>query len=276
MRTSRWGAALAAATLSAFLVTAQETKLKYPDTKKGDVTDDYHGTKVPDPYRWLEDDVRKSKDVAAWVEAENKVTNAFLEAIPQREPIRKRITELWDYEKISAPFKAGGKYFFFKNDGLQNQSVLYVQDALDAEARVLLDPNGWSKDGTVALSGLAATDDGKYLAYGKAAAGSDWNTWHVLDVASAKTLPDELQWVKFSGASWTNDGKGFFYSRFPEPQKEAAFQALNENQRLYYHRLGTPQSDDVLVYQAPENPKWTVGGSVSEDGRYLIISVGDG
>ncbi|MDB5310725.1 MAG: family peptidase [Gemmataceae bacterium] len=276
MRTSRWAAALAAAALTVFAVTAQETKLMYPETKKGDVVDDYHGTRVPDPYRWLEDDVRTAKDVAAWVEAENKVTHAFLESIPQREAIRKRITALWDYEKISAPFKAGGKYFFFKNNGLQNQSVLFVQDALDAEPRMLLDPNTWSKDGTIALAGLAATDDGKYLAYGKAVAGSDWNTWHVLDVAGGHALADELKWVKFSGASWTPDGKGFFYSRFPEPGKDAAFQALNENQKLYYHRLGTPQADDVLVYQVPDHPKWTVGGHVSEDGRYLIVAVGDG
>jgi prolyl oligopeptidase len=271
-------AALALAAFAAFLTitTAQETKLKYPETKKGDVVDDYFGTKVADPYRWLEEDVRKSKDVAEWVEAENKVTNAYLESIPEREAIRKRITELWDYEKYSAPFKVGGKYFFFKNNGLQNQSVLYVQDSLDSEPRLLLDPNTWSKDGTVALSGLALTDDARYIAYGKAVAGSDWNTWHVLEVATATTLSDDLEWVKFSGASWTNDGKGFFYSRFPEPSKEAEFQALNENQKLYYHRLGTPQSEDVLVYQAPEHPKWTIGGGVSEDGRYLIIEVGDG
>jgi prolyl oligopeptidase len=271
-------AALALAAVAAFLTitTAQETKLKYPETKKGDVVDDYFGTKVADPYRWLEEDVRKSKDVAEWVEAENKVTNAYLESIPEREAIRKRITELWDYEKYSAPFKVGGKYFFFKNNGLQNQSVLYVQDSLDSEPRLLLDPNTWSKDGTVALSGLALTDDARYIAYVKAVAGSDWNTWQVLEVATATTLSDDLEWVKFSGASWTNDGKGFFYSRFPEPSKEAEFQALNENQKLYYHRLGTPQSEDVLVYQAPEHPKWTIGGGVSEDGRYLIIEVGDG
>src|SRR5262249_47850676 len=207
---------------------------------------------------------------------QNKVTFAFLESIPQREPIRQRITDLYDYEKFSAPFKVGGKYFFFKNDGLQNQNVLYVQESLDAEPRLLIDPNTWSKDGTIAMSGLAVSDDGKFLAYGKAEAGSDWNTWHALDVASAKPLADELKWVKFSGASWTADGKGFFYSRFPEPAKDAAFQALNENQKLYYHRLGTPQGEDVLVYARPDHPKWTVGGAVSEDGRYLVIEVGDG
>src|SRR5262245_26813979 len=175
MRTPRRGAAVAVALVALAAVTAQEpklkeSKLKYPQTKTGDVTDDYHGTKVADPYRWLEDDVRKSKDVADWVEAQNKVTFAFLESIPQREPIRQRITDLYDYEKFSAPFKVGGKYFFFKNDGLQNQNVLYVQESLDAEPRLLIDPNTWSKDGTIAMSGLAVSDDGKFLAYGKAEA----------------------------------------------------------------------------------------------------------
>ncbi|QDU23957.1 prolyl oligopeptidase family serine peptidase [Urbifossiella limnaea] len=277
MRTARRATvALVAAVLLAVPATSQERKLSYPDTKKGSTTDTYHGTTVGDPYRWLEDDVRKSPEVASWVEAENKVSDAFLKDIPQREAIRKRITDLWNYEKISAPSKVGGRYFFSKNDGLQNQSVFYTQDTLDGPARMLLDPNTWSKDGTVALSGMAISDDAKYLAFGKAAAGSDWNTWHVLEVATGKLLDDKLEWVKFSGAAWTLDGKGFYYSRFPEPQKDAAFQALNENQTLYYHRLGTPQSDDVMVYRTPEHPRWTVGGTVSEDGKYLVISVGDG
>jgi len=251
-------------------------KLNYPHTLKGDVTDTYHGTTVPDPYRWLEDDVRKSSAVADWVAAQNKVTQAFLEAIPQREGIRARITELWNFERFSAPSKVGGKYLFSKNNGLQNQSVLYIQDTLDSEPRLLLDPNAWSKDGTVALAGTAVSDDGKYAAYGRSESGSDWQTWGVLDVATGKPLSDELKWVKFSGASWTADGKGFFYSRFPEPTGEGKFQSLNENQTLYYHRVGTPQSDDVLVYKRPDHPKWNVGGEVSEDGRYLIISIGDG
>jgi len=272
----RWLFAFTAVAFVLFSVTAEEKKLKYPDTKKGDKIDEYHGTKVPDPYRWLEDDVRTSKEVAEWVEAENKVTFAYLESIPQREAIKKRITELWNYEKISAPFKVGGRYFFYKNNGLQNQSVLFTQDTLDSEPKLLMDPNTWTKDGTVALAGTALSDDAKYLAYGTAEAGSDWNTWKVMDVHGAKPLADELKWVKFSSASWTLDGKGFFYSRFPEPKKDDTFQSLNVNQKLYYHRLGTPQSEDVLVYQRPEKPEWTIGGGVSEDGRYLIISVGDG
>ena len=251
--------------------------MKYPATKTGDTTEDYHGTKVADPYRWLEDDVRKAKDVADWVAAENAVTSQYLDSIPERAAIKARLTELWNYEKFSAPFKAGGRYFFSKNHGLQNQSVLYTVNSLaDAEPRLLLDPNTWTKDGTVALAGLEVSDDGSLIAFGKAEAGSDWNTWHVLDVATGKTLPDELKWVKFSSASWSADGRGFFYSRFPAPVEGQTFQSLNVDQKLYYHRLGTPQADDVLVYERPDQPKWTVGGGVSEDGRYLVISVGDG
>jgi len=276
MRLHRWAAALPLVALSTLLVSAEEKTLNYPATKKVEVVDEYHGVKVADPYRWLEDDVRKSKDVADWVEAENKVTNSFLEAIPQREPIRKRITDLWNYEKISAPSKHGKLYFFSKNNGLQNQSVLFVQNSLDGEPRLLLDPNTWSKDGTIALSGTAISDDAKYLAYGKAEAGSDWNTWHVLDVATGKPLSDELKWVKFSGASWAKDNSGFYYSRFPEPKKDAAFQALNENQALYFHKLGTPQSEDKLIHATPEHPRWTIGGGVTEDDRFLVISIGDG
>lgn len=277
MRTSRWAAALAvAAVLTA--ADAQETKtLTYPDTKKTDAADDYHGTRVADPYRWLETDVRESKDVADWVAAENRVTAAFLDSIPERAAIQKRVTELWNYEKFSAPFKVGGRYFYSKNDGLQNQNVLFILDRLDGEPRVLLDPNTWSKDGTVALGqGMAISEDGNFLAYPVAEAGSDWNVWKVIDVATGKPLSDELRWVKFSGAAWTADGKGFFYSRFPEPAKGAAFQALNENQKLYFHRRGTPQAEDALVYEVPEKPKWGVTSDTSEDGRYLVISVSDG
>ncbi len=269
-----WALALMLVSGAAF---AEERKLKYPETKKVEQVDDYHGTKVPDPYRWLEDDVRKSPDVAAWVEAQNKVTQEYLATIPYRDAIKKRITELYDYEKISAPTKiGGGKYIFTKNDGLQNQGVLYIQDALDAEPRLLLDPNKLSKDGTVALAGFAPSECGKYAAYGLAEAGSDWNTWKVLEVATGKTLGDDLKWVKFSGASWTTDSRGFFYSRFAEPTGDAKFQATNENQKLHYHRLGTPQSEDVLVYERPDHPKWGISGEVTEDGRYLVIGISDG
>lgn len=262
--------------LAPLTLLAQEKKLPYPETRKVDQVDDYHGTKVADPYRWLEEDVRKSTEVAAWVEAQNKVTQAYLESIPERTAIRKRITELYNYEKFSPPGKHGGKYFFSKNDGLQNQSVLYVQDSLEAEPKMLIDPNTWSKDGTIAMAGLSISDDGRLAAFAKASAGSDWNTWHVLDVATGKMLDDEIKWVKFANASWTKDGKGFYYSRFPEPKKDDAFQALNTNMKLYFHKLGTPQSEDTFVYEQPDHPKWGINGSVTDDGKYLVISVSDG
>ncbi len=256
--------------------TAEEVSLDYPQAKRTDQTDDYHGTKVADPYRWLEQDVRTSSEVADWVAAENKVTFAYLEAIPQREAIRQRLTELWDYERYSSPFKEGGRYYYYKNDGLQNQSVLYTMDRLDGKARVLIDPNQWSADGTIALSGAAFSDDGRHVAYRVAEAGSDWATWRVMEIESGKVLDDELKWVKFGGASWTKDGQGFFYARYPEPEEGAAFQQLNLNHRLYYHRVGTPQSQDVLVYRRPDHPDWSFQASVTEDGRYLVITTSVG
>ena len=247
-----------------------------PPTKRVDHVDTYHGTSVADPYRWLEDDVRESPDVAAWVETQNKVTFGYLKQIPQREAIEKRLTELWDYEKFGTPFKRGGRYYFYKNDGLQNQSVLYTQTTLDAEPEVFLDPNGWSEDGTVALAGISFSDDGRYVTYGVAEAGSDWRNWRVMEVASRKLLSDKLEWVKFSGASWTTDGRGFFYSRFDEPEEGAEFQGLNLNQKVYYHRVGTAQSQDVLVYRRPDHPDWGFDAEVTEDGRYLVITVWKG
>jgi prolyl oligopeptidase len=272
MRRIIWCLILALATCSA----GAGEKMTYPSSKKIDHIDELHGVKVPDPYRWLEDDVRESKDVAAWVESENKVTFAYLDSIPQRETIRKRLTELWNYEKFSAPSKAGGRYFFLKNDGLQNQSVMYKQDTLDAEPSVLIDPNKWSKDGTVALGATSFSDDGRYVAYSVAEAGSDWNVWRIMEVETGRLLEDELRWVKFSGAAWTTDNKGFFYSRYDEPPKEAAFQRTNLNQKVFYHRIGTPQSQDTLVYKRPDEPTWGFGLRVSEDGHYLVINIWKG
>ncbi len=255
---------------------AQETNIVYPVTKTVDQIDEFHGTKVEDPYRWLEDDVRTSKDVAAWVESQNAVTFEFLKSIPQRDTIQKRMTELWNYEKIGAPFKRGGRYYFSRNDGLQNQNVLYQQETLDSDAQVLLDPNAWSKDGTVALSGSAFSHDGRYVAYGIQDAGSDWNTWKIMEIETGKVLEDELKWVKFSGADWTPDSKGFFYARYPKPEEGAAFTSLNTNMKVYYHRVGTSQAADVLVYERPDHPEWGFQLNVSEDGRYLIITVWQG
>jgi prolyl oligopeptidase len=251
---------------------AAEPRIEYPRSKRSEQVDVLHGVKVPDPYRWLETDVRESKEVADWVEAENVVTDRFLDAIPQREAIRARLTELWNYARYSSPRKEGGRYYYLKNDGLQPQAVLYVLDALDAKPRVLIDPNTWSKDGTIALADTAYSDDGKYMAYCAAEAGSDWQTWRVLEITSGKLLDDQIKWTKFAGASWTKDGKGFFYGRFPEPQPGAAFQALNLNHKIYYHRVGASQSDDVLVYARGDHPDWTFEPEVTEDGRYLVIT----
>jgi prolyl oligopeptidase len=254
--------------------TEKESPLSYPEARKGDVVDDYHGTKVPDPYRWLEDP--DAPETRAWIEAQNKLTFGFLEAIPGREKIKKRLTELWNYEKYGVPRKEGDNYFFSKNDGLQNQSVLYTAPAIDAEPRVLLDPNQLSADGTVALVGYEISADGTLMAYGLADAGSDWTEWRVRDVATGRDRDDRLQWIKFSSVSWTKDGQGFFYSRFPEPAPGADLRQPNYYHKLYYHRLGTPQAADVLVYERPDQKKWEFHGEVTEDGRYLIITVSKG
>lgn len=251
----------------------QKARLTYPATRLDpSVVDDYHGTQVADPYRWLEDpDAPESRE---WIEAQNKLAFGYLEQIPARERIKARLTELWNYERFGVPMRRGGRYIYSRNSGLQNQGVLYVADSLDAEPRVLLDPNSLSEDGTVALSGMAFTDDGNLMAYGLAASGSDWNEWRVRDVRTGKDLEDHIKWVKFSGASWTKDGKGFFYSRYDEPKPgENMLSGANYYQKLYFHKLGTPQSEDVLVYERKDQKEWGFGGSVTDDGRYLIIEV---
>ena len=250
--------------------------IQYVKTRRIDHVDDYHGTKVPDPYRWLEDDVRKSKDVAEWVAAQNKTTFGYLKGLPGRDRMHKRLSQLWNYEKYGLPFKRGDDYFYFKNNGLQNQSVLYMLDALDAEPQVFVDPNTWSKDGTVALSSTLFSDDGRYMAYSIAEAGSDWRTWKIKNVATREDLDEELEWIKFNTPSWTKDGRGFFYGRYPEPKEGAEFQSLNLNQKVYYHRLGTSQSEDVLVYHRPDHPEWGYNATVTEDGKFVIITVWKG
>ncbi|MFS8810116.1 prolyl oligopeptidase family serine peptidase [Synechococcus sp. R65.1] len=246
--------------------------LNYPPSHPDPtVVDVYHGQAVPDPYRWLED--LDSERTRAWIEAQNQLTFDYLQRIPARQRLLERLTQLWNYEKYSQPFKEGGRYFYFKNDGLQNQSVLYTQASLEAEARVLLDPNTLSEDGTVALSGIAISRDGRYLAYGLSRSGSDWQEWKVRDIETGEDLPDHLRWIKFSGASWTPDGQGFFYSRYDEPPPGREYESANYFQKLYYHRLGTPQSEDLLVYHRPDQKEWGFAGGVTEDGNYLIISV---
>ena len=248
--------------------------IAYPHAKVVDQVDDYHGTKVADPYRWLED--TESADTHAWVEAENKVTFGYLEQIPYRKSIHDRLTKLWNFERYRVPQKQGGRYFYEHNNGLQNQNVLYVAESLNAEPRVLLDPNTLSPDGTVALVGRAVSEDGQLLAYGTAASGSDWMEWHVREVDTGKDLSDLVKWVKFSGASWTKDGKGFFYSRYDEPKQGTMLRDTNYFQKLYYHRVGTAQSEDKVVYERPDNKELGFQGDVTDDGHYLIISVWQG
>ncbi|MGH7521021.1 MAG: prolyl oligopeptidase family serine peptidase [Gemmatimonadales bacterium] len=244
----------------------------YPPARKADVVDDYHGTKVADPYRWLED--VDSPETRSWVDAENRVTFAYLAQIPERERIRRRLTALWDYPKYGSPFKKGGRYFFFKNSGLQNQAVLYSQTSLTAEPQVLLDPNTLSADGTVALSILAFAEDGRTMVYGTSGSGSDWQEFRVRDVATRRDRSDHLKWIKFSSAAWTHDGAGFFYSRYPEPAAGAdPLLDVNRNQKVYYHKLGTDQSTDRLVYERPDHPDWGFSVEVSADGRYAVYTV---
>ncbi len=263
-------------TLFALLLQADANAagFNYPTARKSDQVDDYHGTSVADPYRWLEDP--DSPESRAWIAAENKLTFDFLGQIPERSALKQRLTELWNYERLGVPSKEGSRYILSRNDGLQNQSVLYALDTLQASPRVLLDPNKLSQDGTVALKGAAFSEDGEYLAYGLSSAGSDWEEWHVRKVATGQDTDDLLKWVKFSGASWTRDGAGFFYSRYDEPSESTKLQSVNYYQKLYFHKLGTPQAKDLLVYHRPDQKEWGFGGQVTEDGRYLIITISQG
>jgi prolyl oligopeptidase len=247
--------------------------LKYPAAPRGDVVDTLHGVQVPDPFRWLEE---YSDQTNNWIVAENKVTDAYLESIPQRETLKARLTKLWNYERFGMPYKEGGKYFYSRNDGLQNQSVLLVADTLDAAPRVLLDPNTLKADGTMSLAGTAVSEDGKYLAYGIADGGSDWNVWKVRDIATGKDLDDVINHVKFSGASWTKDSKGFIYSRYDAPKDGDSLKGVNYWQKMYHHTVGTNQDTDTLIYDRPDQKEWSFGGGVTEDGRYLIMSIGKG
>lgn len=248
----------------------------YPRSEKIDHTDNYHGTSVSDPYRWLEDDVRVSDKVGKWVDAQNSVTNAYLKALPDREKIEARLKALWNYERMGTPFKEGDQYFFLRNDGLQNQSVLYMLDDLEGDPRAVLDPNNWSADGTLALGGLAISPNGRYLAYGIQDGGSDWRTYKIKDLESGEDLDEVLEWLKFTQAAWAADNSGFYYGRYPAPKEGEALQSLNLNKKIYFHRVGTPQSQDQLVYERPDQPDWDLGAEQSEDGRWLVISAARG
>ena len=253
----------------------------YPETRRVDHVDTYHGQEVADPYRWLEEDVRVSDEVAAWVAKQQATARAYLDALPMRKHFEERLTKLWNYERIGLPRKAGDRYLYSKNDGLQNQSVLYIASASESggpadEGDVLIDPNTWSDDGTIALAGYSPSDNGRWLAYQKSEAGSDWKTIRVLDLSSGQEQGDVLRWVKFTGIEWSNDNSGFYYSRYPEPAAGEAFQSVALNRKIYYHQLGDPQAKDRLVYEDPEHPDWGASVGLTEDGRYEVLTISRG
>jgi prolyl oligopeptidase len=263
----------AAAAADAAAAEAVAPALAYPATKRVEVVDTQFGVPVADPYRWLENDVRNDPEVASWVAAENRVTDAFLQTLPLRGWFKQRMTELYDYERFGIPVKKGRRYFNTHNSGLQNQSVLFVRDGLDGEPRLLIDPNTWSADGATALAEWTPSEDGKLLAYAVQDGGTDWRTVKVMDVATGEILPDELKWLKYTGnVAWSKDGRGFYYSRYPAPAAGATFQNATLNHRVYFHKLGTPQSADRLVYSSPADPKLSHYAQVTDDGRWLVIS----
>lgn len=250
--------------------------IAYPDSPRGNTVDPQFGVDVADPYRWLEDDVRVNPKVADWVAAQNKVTDAYLDTLPGRDAFAKRMTELYNYERFGLPTKAGTRYFYSRNDGLQPQSVLYVREGLKGEGRILIDPNSWAKDGATALAEWTPSEDGKYLLYSVQDGGTDWRIVRVKDVATGKDLDDEVRWVKFSALDWAKDGSGFYYSRFPAPKEGEAFQSLNENHSVYFHKLGTPQAADVLIHATPDKPKLNNAAVVTDDGKYLLVVGSEG
>jgi prolyl oligopeptidase len=264
-----------AVTLAAFLYTGLSAQtFEYPKPKKVEQVDNYHGTQVSDPYRWMEQ--TESPDMQSWIEAENKITDSYFATIPAREKIKARLTELWNYERYSAPSKIGNYYIYSKNDGLQNQNVLYITPSIDQPGRVLLDPNKLSADGTAALSGSSFTEDGKLWAYGVAIAGSDRTEWRIMNVATGEMLSDTLKPNRQGGISWLKDNSGFFYSRFPDATQGSELKSASKFQKIYFHRLGTPQSDDFVVYERPDDGELFMGGGVTEDGDWLVISVSKG
>ncbi len=251
--------------------------LIYPDTARVEHVDDYQGEQVPDPYRWLEDP--DAPETRAWVETQNELTFGYLDTIPERETIRERLEALWNYERYGMPEVHGERVFFVRNDGLQDQSVLYVADGLEGEPRVLIDPNTFSEDGTVSLAGWVPTDDGSRVAYALADGGSDWRTYHVRDVTTGEDLPDVVPWVKFSGASWDAEDKGFFYTRYEPPENTEDSSRLSDRSRgpqVRYHALGTDAAEDVVIYERPDQPDWLLGGRVTDDGRWLVLTASSG
>jgi len=248
-------------------------QLQYPATKKGDVKDDYNGIKVADPYRWLEDD--NSEETKAWVKAQNKVTFDYLNALPDREKIRKRLEELWNYPRYSSPFKKADHYYFFKNDGLQNQSVMYRQRGIDGEPEEFLNPNTLNKEGIAALGGTSFSQTGKYFAYSIAVAGSDWQEIYVMESATKRIMKDKIEWTKFGGAAWNGD-EGFYYSGYDKPDEQSKLSKQNQYHKVFYHKLGTDQSSDILIYGDKEHPLRYHGAGLTEDRRFLVLNVSEG
>lgn len=263
--------AVSAAIIGAFPLAEGDSN--YPESLKVDQVDEYFGTKVADPYRWLEEDVRESDRVKEWVDQQNEVTFAYLKGLPGRDKIEDRLTDIWNYEKVGAPSRHGKWYYYYKNDGLQNQNVLYRKRRLAGDSEIVFDPNTWSEDGTVALAGTSFSKDGRFVAYGVQESGSDWRTWKVRDLDTGEDLPDALEHLKFTGLAWDGEGEGFFYAKYPTPDEDSQFQSLNQEMKVMYHRLGADQSDDFVVHYRPDHPEWGYGTEVSEDGRYLILSV---
>ncbi|MCK9401430.1 MAG: prolyl oligopeptidase family serine peptidase [Bacteroidales bacterium] len=254
-----------------FMISCQQQKFTYPVTAKDDQVDDYFGTKVADPYRWLEDDT--TAQTAEWVKAQNIVTFGFLEQIPYRQKIQDRLTKIWDYPKVSAPYKEGGRYYYSRNNGLQNQFVQFSKETLDGEERMVLDPNTFSEDGTVSLTNFNPSEDGKYIGYGVSRGGSDWNEFFVMNAGDLQKLEDHLLWIKFSGISWYGDG--FFYSRYPEPAKGDELSGMNTNNKVYYHKIGDKQENDALIYEDPANPNWGFSAFVTEDKEILLLATNE-
>ena len=255
--------------------------LEYPPGKQVEHIDTYHGQQVADPYRWLEDDVRNSAEVSEWVKQQNQVTSSFMDNLVDRQRIKEKLSELWSYEKFGlAPpryndyflERKGDYYFSFRNNGLQNQSALYVQKSLDEQAQLLIDPNSWSTEGTLALANFVPSSKGRYIAYGIQDSGSDWRTWKIMETATGETLPEQISWLKFTSISWLADESGFYYSRYPRPEKGQEFQSLNTNMKVYFHKLGSPESEDKVVFSRADQPDWGFSSEVSKDGQWLIVS----
>jgi prolyl oligopeptidase len=253
---------------------AQTGSSRYPVPRKGDVVDDYFGTRVADPYRWMED--LNSSELKRWVDAENAVTSRYLDALPVRDVLKKRITELWNYPKVTAPRYEGRHWFYNRNSGLQRQSVVFTRESLNGPETVAIDPNTLSPDGSIALSGFVPAPDAQHFAYGQSEGGSDWATYYVRELGTGKQLPDVIRWVKFSGLAWTEDGKGFFYGRYPEPRPGKALEDAVRDKKIYYHLLGTSQSADRLIYERPEEPMLFIDADTDETGRYLFLQTNKG